>query len=196
MNTSEDTPTKAPRAAERIFEAACELFYREGTRAVGVDEIVTKAGATKPTLYRSFESKDELVAAYLRGQADYFWNLFNTSLEAHPGDPRQQILTFLEGMGRRASSHGYRGCGLTNAVIEYPAPDHPGRRVSVAHKAELRAKLRAMAAEMGAQSPDELGDHLLLLIEGAYASSQAFGEGGPAGGVHKAAAVLIDAAVA
>ena len=41
-----------PRAAERIFETARELFYREGIRAVGVDEIVTKAGVTKPSLYQ------------------------------------------------------------------------------------------------------------------------------------------------
>ena len=55
-----------PRAADRIRQTARDLFYREGIRAVGVDEIVTRAGVTKPSLYRSFPSKDELAAAYLR----------------------------------------------------------------------------------------------------------------------------------
>ena len=45
---------------------ARDLFYREGIRAVGVDEIVRQAGVTKPSLYRSFPSKDELAASYLR----------------------------------------------------------------------------------------------------------------------------------
>ena len=35
----------ALRAADKIRETARELFYREGIRAVGVDEIVAKAHA-------------------------------------------------------------------------------------------------------------------------------------------------------
>ena len=50
---------------DRIRQSARELFYREGIRAVGVDEIVNRAGVTKPSLYRSFSSKDALAAAYL-----------------------------------------------------------------------------------------------------------------------------------
>src|SRR5687768_9550488 len=56
-------------AATRIFETARDLFYQRGIRAVGVDEIVCQAGVTKPSLYRSFESKDELVAACLESFA-------------------------------------------------------------------------------------------------------------------------------
>src|SRR3546814_12961354 len=37
---------------------------------------------------------------------------------------------YFEGLARRtASSGGYRGCGLTNAAVEYPEPDHPARLV-------------------------------------------------------------------
>lgn len=49
-----ESAARPPRAAERIFDTACDLFYRDGIRAVGVDEIVTRAGVTKPSLYRSF----------------------------------------------------------------------------------------------------------------------------------------------
>lgn len=185
--------TKPVRARERIYEAASELFYREGIRAVGVDEIVSKAGATKPSLYRSFQSKDGLVADYLRGRGDYFWTLFDAAVDAHPGDPRAQLLAFFEALGKRATKPGYRGCGLTNAVVEHPAPAHPGRLVAIAHKTELRKRLRAMAAELDAKRPDELADGLFLLIEGAYASSQMFGEEGPARDVRALAKALIKA---
>ena len=43
-------PAKPVRAADRIRRTAGELFYKEGIRAVGVDEIVTRAGVTKPSL--------------------------------------------------------------------------------------------------------------------------------------------------
>src|SRR6478672_8211712 len=82
-----------PRA--RILAAASDLFYRRGIRAVGVDAIAEAAGTNKMTLYRHFDSKDQLVAEYLRclaTEAGRFW----TELEAaHPGDPRAQLRGWL-----------------------------------------------------------------------------------------------------
>jgi AcrR family transcriptional regulator len=184
-----------PRAAERILGVARKLFYKEGIRAVGVDEIVRQAGVTKPSLYRSFASKDELTASYLREYDKSFWERFDTSVAAHPGNPRAQIIDFLTGVGRRAVKPNYRGCGLTNAAVEYPQPGHPARVVSEANKRELRRRLREMAAGMGAADPDTLGDGLLLLIEGAYISAQLFGPGGPAAAVAANAERLIDASL-
>lgn len=184
------------RAAEKIGETARELFYREGIRAVGVDEIVSRAGVTKPSLYRAYASKDELAAAYLRGYEGEFWARFDEAAAAHPHDPRAQLLAWLEPLGARATQAGYRGCGITNAAVEYPLPGHPARVVAEANKAELRRRLRDLTARMGARNPDQLGDGLLLLIEGAYASGQLFGEGGPAGVIAQVAETLIDAHLA
>lgn len=181
------------RAAERIRATAGELFYNRGIRAVGVDEIVERAGATKPSLYRSFASKDELAAAYLTDYDARFWARFDAAAAQHPGDPRAQVLALLRRLSERATQAGYRGCGLTNAAVEYPEPDHPARLVAQQNKHELRARLRAMAAEMGAADPDRLGDGLLLLMEGAYASGQMFGVDGPAGAVAEAAEALMAA---
>jgi AcrR family transcriptional regulator len=184
-----------PRAAEKILDAARDLFYREGIRAVGVDEVVRQAGVTKPSLYRSFPSKDELAASYLRRYDRDFWARFEDSVAACPGDPRAQVLHFLDGVGRRSQKPRYRGCGMTNAAVEYPEPDHPARLVSEDNKKELRRRLRTMAAAMGARDPDELGDGLLLLIEGAYISAQLFGPGGPSKAVAKNADLLIEASL-
>ncbi|MEW5683723.1 MAG: TetR/AcrR family transcriptional regulator [Pseudomonadota bacterium] len=186
-------PTDAPRAAERILSTAGELFYREGTRAIGVDEIVTRAGATKPSLYRAFESKDHLIAAYLAGEGEGFWRYFNAAVEAHPGDPRAQLLAFFDALGQRTQRPGYRGCALTNAAVEYPAAGHPGRIVSVEHKQGLRDRLREMTKAMDARKPKKLADALLLLIEGVYVTSQLFDADGPAMAARGAAEALIDA---
>ncbi len=63
-----DDPALTP-AGERLLDAASELFYRRGIRAVGVDLVAETAGTTKKTLYDRFGSKDELVALYLRRRA-------------------------------------------------------------------------------------------------------------------------------
>lgn len=184
----------APRAAERIFETARELFYREGIRAVGVDEIVTKAGVTKPSLYRSFKSKDDLVAAVLREVEIGFWDRFEGAEALYPDDPKAQMLAYFEGLSARSGGADYRGCALSNAAVEYPDLDNPGRQVSQAHKALLRARLRAKAGDMGASDPDTLGDALMLLIEGVFTSSQMFdGDAKPAKAVVSAVKALIAA---
>lgn len=187
------SPDKPLLAADRIRRTAREMFYRDGIRAVGVDAIVTQAGVTKPSLYRSFASKDELAAAYLRDYDAEFWGRFNAACDAHPGDPRAQLMAYLTGLSQRAVQAGYRGCGLTNAAVEYPEDPHPARAVAVEHKVELRRRLADMARGMGATDPQALGDGLLLLLEGAFVSSQLFHEGGPAGQLAQAAGRLIDA---
>ena len=181
------------RAIDKIRDSARELFYAEGIRAVGVEEIVVHAGVTKPSLYRGFGSKEELAVAVLRDSETRFWARWDEAMAACPGQPRAQMLGFFESLGERSTREDHRGCGLTNAMIEYPEPDHPARLVSEAHKRDLRARMRAKAAEMGASDPDGLGDALVLLMEGAYVSSQIFGAGGPSGAVAMAVAAVIDA---
>ena len=48
---------------------------------------------------------------------------------------------------------------------------------------------------MGAADPEELGDGLLLLVEGAYVSGQLFGEGGPSRSLAAVADRLIKASL-
>lgn len=191
-----EVPNPTPRrAGDKIRDSARELFYRDGIRAVGVDEIVTRAGVTKPSLYRSFGSKDELTVAILHDSEAGFWLRWDESMSAHTGAPRAQLLAFFRRLAERSSKEDYRGCTLTNAAVEYPDPDHPARLVAQAHKRDLRARLRAKAVELGAADPDGLGDALTILVEGAYVSSQLFGKGGPSRSVGRAAEALIDAFV-
>lgn len=183
-----------PRAAERIFDTARDLFYREGIRAVGVDEIVTKAGVTKPSLYRSYKSKDELVAAVLREVEVAFWDRFEAAEALYPNDPKAQMIAYFQVLADRSGGGDYRGCNLSNAVVEYPDRQHAGRQVSQVHKQQLRERLHAKAAEMGASDSKALGDAMMLLIEGVFTSSQMFdGDDKPAKAAVGAVRALIAA---
>jgi AcrR family transcriptional regulator len=194
VDPAADAAPAPPRAADKIRRSARELFYRDGIRAIGVDEIVTRAGVTKPSLYRSFPSKDELAAAYLRDYDAEFWTRFSARLEAAGRDnPREGLLSYLRDLGSRAAGPDYRGCGLSNTAVEYPDSSHPARRVSEDHKDRLRHRLAELAADMGADDPKQLGDSLMLLIEGAFVTGQIFRQGGgPAGALVAAAERLID----
>jgi len=183
------------RAADRIRATVRELFYRQGIRAVGIEEIVERAGVTKPSLYRNFASKDELAATYMRDYDAEFWGRFEAAVSEHPGDPRAQIMAYLTAISVRAQSADYRGCGMTNAAVEFPDRNNPARLVAVENKHELRRRLTELARVLGVREPEVLGDGLLLLVEGAYVSGQLFGEGGPARSIAIAAGLMIDASL-
>lgn len=57
---------------ENILKCALDLFYAKGYDAVGVQEIVEKAGITKPTLYYYFGSKYGLLETLLTTKFELF----------------------------------------------------------------------------------------------------------------------------
>jgi AcrR family transcriptional regulator len=168
----------APR--ERIVAAACDLFYRHGIRAVGVDAIAEVAGTNKMTLYRHFSSKDELVAECLRrvaAKADALWDRIAAE---HPGDPRAQLKAWVAAMAGHLASVDERGCAMCNAAVELPDRTHPARGVIEAFKSGQRDRLARLCAAAGAPQPELLADELFLLAEGARVSLQSVGPEGPA----------------
>lgn len=191
-----DEPRDERSARERLLAAASDLFYRRGIRSVGIDEIIATADVAKMSLYRSFPSKDELVAAYLRDRDRLYWEWWESVMARHPGAPREQFSALFRALVKRTTRPDYRGCPFTNAATEFPEPDHPGRAVAVANKQELGRRLRDLVRTIGVRNPESLADQLVLLFEGTYSSAQTSGPSGPAHRVAQAAEALLAAALA
>ena len=56
-------------AAERILDAAGELFAERGVAAVGMADVAAAAGCSRATLYRYFENRQALHSAYVHREA-------------------------------------------------------------------------------------------------------------------------------
>jgi AcrR family transcriptional regulator len=186
-----DGPRK--KASDRIFETALELFYQRGIRAVGVDEIVCQAGVTKPSLYRSFESKDALVAACLESFAAEGMIELDAVIDSAGPAPLAKLQAIIAHMAAEVEEPGFRGCLMSNAAVEFRDEGHPGRQVIDSCKAKFRARLSGIINDIGADDPAALVDGLTLLIEGAYSSHLVFGKRGPASAFVKTAERLIAA---
>jgi len=52
-----------PQVDEAILEAALDLFIEKGAQATSLEQIAKRAGVGKLSLYRRWESKEELLAA-------------------------------------------------------------------------------------------------------------------------------------
>ena len=183
------------RAADRLSLTARRLFYRRGIRAVGVEEIVTEAGVTKPSLYRSFSSKDALVAQCLQDRFDRIMAWWNDLEQRFPDDPLARLRTLIAEVADEALSPLHRGCAITNAAVEFPEPDHPARAIAEHYKRAMRARLQTLAERLPVRQPALLTDGLILLFEGARAARHTSGPQGPAASMQAAAEALLDALV-
>jgi AcrR family transcriptional regulator len=194
MITSNLSKTPASRPAkDRIFDAAKSLFYQHGIRAVGVEGIAEAAKTTKMSLYRNFESKDHLVAECLRDHKREFWLWWDEVVAPLEGDPKAQLLALIDAFISAECTMESRGCPLANAIIELHEEEHPGRAVVLEHKHEFRRRLRDLCRQMGAHHPEQLGDALMLLIEGAYVCRLTFRDSrGPTEALPGAVRELID----
>jgi len=183
-------------AAQRIFSAARDLFYRQGIRAVGVEAIAAEAGTTKMTLYRHFSSKDELVAAILKAHDAEFWAWWDEITGPLAGQPRQQIERLFREFEELACDEGScRGCPIANASVEIIEDDHPARQIVKSHHEEMRRRLRTLSEQMGAKDPDRLSDALFLLMGGSFLARLVFDNSGPIGSVYEAAQVMLDSSL-
>ena len=157
---------------ERILRTASELFYAEGAHAVGVDLVVERAGVAKTSLYRHFRSKDELIAAFLQNEDEEFWGHWDSVARQHQSDAQAELDAHMQWIAERVGRRNYRGCPQLNMAAEFPDAAHPARVVAVSHKQQLRRRLEDIATRLRARRPHELAAQLLLLVNGAFVSSQ------------------------
>ena len=81
-------------AADRILDAAGELFAQQEAATVGMHEIASAAGCSRATLYRYFENREALHTAYVHREAYRLYREMTEQINSVV-DPRERLI---EGM--------------------------------------------------------------------------------------------------
>jgi AcrR family transcriptional regulator len=150
-----------------ILEAADQLFYGSGFRAVSVDEIAAKAGITKKTLYYHFRSKDELFAAYLEARNRPTLERFQ-QWAGTDGTVLERLERMFRRLGRCATVPKWKGCGFVRATGELAnAPGHPAILIARSHKTSFEKWLAASLASEGYEDCAAIAQSLMVLVDGA-----------------------------
>ncbi|UVK44246.1 TetR/AcrR family transcriptional regulator [Mesorhizobium sp. AR07] len=174
----EDGTVERARPRDRILETAQDMFHKHGIKGVGIDAITEAAGTNKMTLYRHFDSKDDLIIQCLRAtacKAGAMWERFEIE---HPGDKLAQLHAWVRIAADMLKADG-RGCDMANAAVELSETDHPARRVIKELKEAQRDRLVTLCRDAGIGQAELLADTLSLLLEGARVSVQSVGTEGP-----------------
>ncbi|WP_238176999.1 hypothetical protein [Kribbella sp. VKM Ac-2566] len=119
--------------------------------------------------------------AWLHEMRGLWWRETDKVFDSYPGQPARQLLGIVEMVRDHVAADGYVGCVYHNTAAEFRDPQHPGHQESVQHAAEIRKQPIDIARKANAIDPEELGDVLLLVIDGIYANGAVLGPSGPIG---------------
>ena len=179
---------------EQLLQTALSLFSSDGFKATSVDKILSESGVSKPTLYRYFNSKDELIIAAL---SDWEVTLRASLVDVMQRDgeePRARLLALFDQLQTWFDSSDFNGCLLIKAILEFPTDDGRILQLAEDHKQALSAAIRDIVALGGAKDPGELTADLILLIDGATIQAQAYYKRDAGRRAHALAAGLLDQA--
>ena len=154
-------------ARERILDAAYELFSRRGIQAVGVNEVIERAGVATATLYRHFPSKDELVLAFLALREQRWTKDFVEAGAMRRGsNPEERLLAIFDVLDEWFHRDDFEAGSFMKVLLEL-GPEHPAGGASVWHLEQIRSIVRRLAEEAGLHDTDSFARSWHILMEGS-----------------------------
>jgi len=173
-------------ARRRILETARDLFYRNGYRATGINEIIKKSGVAKATFYAHFPSKEDLAFAYVESMNREELRVIEEGLRKFPG-PYEKLIGLIEFLIPWSQERDYRGCAYLNISSEITDHANPVRRESKDHYVAIRRLAGRLMQELkkakGAawkhRDPEQVADDYMLILSGSLAMAQVYHDSGP-----------------
>ena len=155
---------------DRILDTASRLFYDQGYNPTGINQIIDEAAIARASLYNHYESKTDLLLAYLDRTHQRWFEELDEFLRPFT-DPREKLLAIFDFRIRRQQKLKYRGCHFNKITAE--ACEEPGvsERV-VVHKERLRKYIHELVLKVNRGrilGNDSLTDAIFLLMEGGLA---------------------------
>jgi len=159
---------------ERIIETASDLFYNQGYNQTGINQIISEAGVAKASMYQHFRSKEDIAVAYLiRRHAMWMGNL-NDCVSVQ-NTSKGKVIGCFDYLTEWLTDVNFRGCGWQNIIADLPEDHDKIRDQAVFHKNDVRKWMHDLLKsedQYTDKEAEDLGDEILLLIEGAIILSQ------------------------
>lgn len=159
---------------ERIIQAASQLFYFDGYNQTGINKILKEANVSKDSMYRHFRSKEDIAVAYLRGR-HIMWMGNLIEFVKPKKTNKEKVIACFDYLNAWLNDVDFRGCGWQNIITDIPRDHDKIRDQAALHKNELREWIHGLMADDKQYSMKEakqLGDEVMILIEGAIILSQ------------------------
>jgi AcrR family transcriptional regulator len=179
----------------RILDVASQVFYERGVHASGMQEIASRAAASKLTIYHYFDSKEGLVRAVVRARSDRIHEWLEREIgDVAPG--RERILALFGLLADWFQREDFKGCAVMNAAVDTRGDTVSARELARDHLARYLVLLRRCLVEAGVVEPTVLARQLLVLIEGATVINAVEADKRFGADARKIVELLLDSAIA
>lgn len=180
---------------QKILRVSTDLFQTRGINSTGVDTIVAVAGTTKMTLYKHFDTKEELILAVLQQSHQDFQDWMNSKLGGLGDTPDKKIQKLFDFIEEWVTSPTFIGVAFIKASAEFPNEENRIHQLSSQQSREFRQFISQLAQEAQIKDADGLALQLSILFEGAAQAEQIKRGSGAIKSAKKAAKTLIDLAL-
>jgi AcrR family transcriptional regulator len=158
-------------ARERILDAAYELFSRRGIRAVGVNEVIERAGVATATLYRHFPSKDSLVLAFLDlRERRWTKDLVEAGAIRRGKSPEERLIAIFDVLDEWFHRDDFEAGSFMRVLLEF-GPEHPARGASVRHLEQMRSMVRRLAEQASLRDTESFARTWHILMQGSIVAA-------------------------
>lgn len=159
---------------ERIIETASDLFYNNGYNQTGINQIIAEAGVAKASMYQHFRSKEDIAVAYLVRRHAIWMGKLNESISSQ-NTPKAKVIGTFDFLMEWLEEVNFRGCGWQNIIVDLPEGQQKIKDQAVYHKSELGKwifELLSLEKQYTNKDAKQIGDEIMVLIEGAIILSQ------------------------
>lgn len=149
---------------DRILQTADRLFYQQGYRATGINQIIKEAEVAKASFYQYFPSKEELCREYLE-QRSIKAHARQKSFITNGETPIERVCNLFENIRFNARNNNFNGCPFLNISAEINEHESSLRQVVKAHKSRLIDLIKTELAPY--PDRDDLAESIYVIYEGA-----------------------------
>ncbi len=182
---------KRAEKREHLVEVAARIFNRLGYHGAGIDQVIAESGIAKTTLYRHFESKEDLIVAVLRRIDEQYRDRMRQTVDKLATSPRDKLIATFDFLESWFSDTSFYGCPFMSAAAEYSDRHSPVFMESSTHKRLVLAYFEELARAAKLKEPKRVASEINLLHEGATAVAHISGEAREARRAKSMAATLV-----
>lgn len=161
---------------DKILDTAERLFYEQGFSNTGINQVIEEADIAKASLYKHFESKNDLLVAYLQRFHERWFDRLETFVNNEP-DPKNKLLAVISYHQERQQFRQFGGCPFIKANEEAGMVDPRIRAEIQQAKQHVKAFIKELVIHSGHRqilTDEELAETIFLMIEGGVVEASIF----------------------
>jgi AcrR family transcriptional regulator len=177
--------SKNVESRQKIINKALDLFYNQGYKATGINQVISESGVSKNTFYYHFPSKDALCVTYLQEMDKNWRSLLKDKINKYK-DLYDKLFAPIEFVKEWNINNNFRGCPFLNIASEVTDTDSSIRKEVIFHKDGFRTIIRELLKDIkksdNRYSKIDISfftDAYYVALEGSIAASQNYGETWP-----------------